>query len=137
MSSDACRIFLSAYTHTHTDYLGDNILTKAIAGRNNLAVAKEILKRQFIVGLHDRMEESFERFEMFFGWISNARTCQHDEVGRIMDKHRSIAERMPAEGSAALARLMEKNRLDMELYAFARFLFDYQGHTLFGIRPAL
>lgn len=119
-----------------SDYLEDNVLTKGIAGRNNLAVAKETLKRQFVVGLYDRMEESFERFEIFFGWnAGNARTCQHNDVGRIMDKHRDIAERMPTEGSAALAILMEKNDSDMALYEFARFLFDYQGQTLFGIPP--
>jgi len=118
-------------------YLEGNVLTKGIAGRNNLAVAKEILKRQFIVGLYDRMQESFERFETFFGWnTGNAHTCQHNEVGRILDKHQHTAEQMPAEGSVALAILMKKNGSDMALYEFARFLFDYQGLTLFGMSLA-
>ena len=65
----------------------DNILTRAIAGRNDLLIAKEILKRKFVVGLYDHTEESIRRFEWFLGWNNigdGARTCQHEEVQMMM-----------------------------------------------------
>ena len=102
----------------------------AILDHRDLLIAKEVLKRKFVVGLFQHMEESFERFEAFFGWNVGAseRTCQENKIGRVMEKHFNSGQ-IP---SAALAPLEEKNRLDMELYDFAVFLFDYQGRVLFG-----
>ena len=92
-----CFIFLTLSSISSTDYLEDNALTRAIAsnyqtpflGKNDLAIAKEILKRKFVVGLFDRMEESMERFETFFGWHVGdaARACQQSEISHMYDKH--------------------------------------------------
>ena len=44
---------------------------------------------------------------------------------------------MPRHGYSVivLPSMMEKNRLDMLLYDYAMFLYDYQGAALFGVAP--
>lgn len=112
------------------------MLTRAIAGRPNLTIAKEILQRKVLVGLYDRVEEFVERLEIFLHWnnIGNdARTCQDDKINRMLANNRNHDAKLPQEGSPTWEILMKKNGLDMALYEHAKFLFDYQGHTLFGI----
>ena len=83
------------------------------------------------------MEESIERFETFFGWHVGdaARACQQSEISQMYDKHFNHNMELPQDPTL-LASLQEKNRLDIELYEFARTLYDYQGRVLFGINGA-
>lgn len=128
---------MSLEEFANSDYLQDNVLTNAIAGRKELTIAKEILKRKVVVGLFDRIDESLQRFETFFNWNVNdsANDCQRREVDRRMEKEYNKVNM--DEDRAAYASLMAKNELDMELYEYARFLYDYQGHSLFGVSAAL
>lgn len=105
-----------------------------IIGSRDFAIAKEILKRKFVVGLFDHMEESIERFETFFGWNVgvDAHTCQESEIGHIKAKHYNNVN-LPPVDTPSFAALVEKNRIDLELYDYARFLYNYQGQVLFGI----
>ena len=48
-----------------------------------------------------------------------------------MERYYNKAE-MPTDNEAVLA-LMEKNIMDMQLYDYARYLYEYQGVALFGI----
>lgn len=119
-----------------SDIAEDNVLTRAIAGRKDLAIAKEILKRKFLVGLFDRMDASIERLQIFLHWNNigdNARVCQHGKVTQMMAQNHNHNVELPPESSPAWISLMEKNGLDMALYDYAKFLYDYQGHALFGI----
>ena len=90
-----------------------------------------------MVGLFDRMEESMERFETLFGWHVGdaARACQQSEISQMYDKHFNHNMEL-TQDPTILASLQEKNRLDIELYEFARTLYDYQGRVLFGIKGA-
>ena len=137
---------------TRTDYLEDNILTRTLAGKNyndnyvlganDLAKAKEILSRKFVIGIfesQESLEDSLERFETFFGWnlgsdsINNMHSsCRYEVVSGAMSRHYNVNAGLPANGSPAYMALEEKNMIDIELYNFARFLFDYQGRVLFG-----
>lgn len=128
----------------YTGHLENNILTRALAGKGahehlsgyDLVMAKEILKRKFVVGLFGNMKESFERFETFFGWnVSGASTCQQNEINRVMEKLHNKNIEMP-KNAAVLMALAEKNRMDIMLYDYARFLYEYQGRVLFGINKA-
>jgi len=101
-----------------------------------LAIAKEILKRKFLVGLFDRMDASIERLEIFLHWNNisdDARSCQQAKVNRMMENSINHNLDLPPEGSPVWISLMKKNGLDMALFEYAKFLYDYQGHTLFGI----
>lgn len=58
-----------------SEHLQDNFLTRTLSRNRDapltqadLNVAKEVLKRKFVVGLYDDFEESVHRFEAFFGW---------------------------------------------------------------------
>lgn len=111
-----------------------------VLGANDLAMAKEILSRKFVIGLFESLEESLRRFETFFGWnlggdsINNRHdTCRHEVVSRAMVSYYNANANLPANGSPAHVALAEKNSMDLELYDFARFLYDYQGRVLFGV----
>ena len=128
----------------------DNPLTRNLSGVKNdelvashFQVAKEILKRKFIIGLYDRIQESIERFELFFGWNLNAGTvtCQKKELEREVLAHYNKyskdlnggAGKHPGLTPAAMEIVMVKNKIDLLLYEYARFLYDYQGRALFGV----
>ena len=103
-------------------------------------MAKEILSRKFVIGLFESLEESLRRFETFFSWnlggdsINNRHdTCRHEVVSRAMVSYYNANANLPANGSPAHMALAEKNSMDLELYDFARFLYDYQGRVLFGV----
>eukprot|EP00804_Cyclotella_cryptica_P005084 CCRYP_011514-RA/>CCRYP_011514-RA protein AED:0.37 eAED:0.37 QI:289/1/1/1/0.5/0.33/3/364/610 len=131
----------------------NNPLTRNLSGvkndellKSHFQVAKEILKRKFIVGLYDHIQESIERFELFFGWNLNANslTCQNKELERETLAHYNKyskdlnggAERHPGLTTSALESILSKNKIDLMLYEYSRFLFDYQGRALFGVDAA-
>lgn len=128
----------------------DNPLTRSLSANkhatlknSDIEVAKEILKRKFIIGLYDSIQESMARFELFFGWHldSNARTCQSNELQREESAHYnryakdigSSKNVHPGLTSGALEIILSKNKLDLMLYEYSRFLFDYQGRVLFEV----
>jgi hypothetical protein len=132
------------------DLLQDNPLTRNLSGSkhgtlqvSDLEVAKEILKRKFIIGLYENIQESIERFELFFGWQldAEARTCQYDELhGEELAHYNRYAKDIGSNNeshlgltSGALEGIMSKNRMDLLLYDYSRFLFDYQGKVLFDV----
>ncbi|KAL7545954.1 hypothetical protein ACHAWF_009307 [Thalassiosira exigua] len=134
---------MSLKEFAHSDHLEDNPLTRALTGHGSqasalgmrdLALAKEALKRKFVIGLFDRLEESTSRFETFFGWSAGdgARVCQRDEINRAMSASYNRA-RLDAQDGSALLALRGTVRLDVELHEFAKFLYQYQGRVLFGI----
>ena len=109
-------------------------------GNIHLIKAKEVLKRKFIVGLYIHMEDSLQRFETFFNWNvgDQGQACQSNEVGRIEGAHYNKVDATTSNnGSSSSTRIMaalqEKVGMDMALYEFATFLYDYQGNALFGI----
>jgi hypothetical protein len=111
-----------------------------VLSANDLALAKEILSRKFVIGLFKSLEDSLRRFETFFGWnlgsdsMNNRHdACRHEVVSRAMSAYYNANANLPADGSPAHVALAKKNAMDLELYDFARFLYDYQGRVLFGV----
>lgn len=123
--------------------------------RDDLDVAKEILRRKCVIGLLEEKGESIKRFEKFFGWNAEARReslllleggemgmAEEAQAARWRDnvvKDEECADRLlhwrwenknrhpvPEEGSPAYNLLEGKNRYDIELYLYARQLFDEQ-----------
>ncbi len=58
-----------------------------VLGYEQVAVAKELLRRKFLIGLYNNLEESIARIEVFFAWTvvsppgraEGAKLC-HDEM---------------------------------------------------------
>jgi len=78
------------------------------------------------------MDESIRRFESFFDWSvgETARSCQSFEVGQVMARRHNQMQ-VPDGTDPGLRGVMEKNRLDLRLYEFVMYLYDYQGRVLF------
>jgi hypothetical protein len=114
----------------------------------DLDVAKEILRRKCVIGLLGEKGESMKRFERFFGWDVDVSSDRNDVIeqqaapeasrwknvkdeecrDRLLywgwinkNKHPTVEE-----GSTVFRLLESKNRYDIELYMYARQLFDEQ-----------
>merc|ERR1719215_2210038 len=90
--------------YIHSEYAESNWLTRfltnrrrdGVLGYEQVAVAKELLRRKFLVGLYDSFEESVMRMEKYFGWeitepeeqAQNSKTCHTNllSVTRKRDK---------------------------------------------------
>jgi len=140
-----------------TDYMVRTLVGKVDTHfhlvREDLDVAKEILRRKCLVGLLDEKSESMRRFIKFFGWNAElqrdsimltegeetAEAIQaerwHNQIVKDeecqdrllhwdwMNKHKHpVVE----EGSLEYKLLESKNRYDLELYMYARQLFEEQ-----------
>ena len=101
----------------------------------DLVLAKDILKHKFIVGLLDQKEESLQRFNMYFGWNTQPARNKLDPTERHKCIQRNLAQ-APAsnkfatvpvkEGSKEYKLLLLQNSFDMELYIYAKQLFQEQ-----------
>ena len=124
------------------------ILPPAPLAQVDLDVAKEILRRKFVVGLLEEKGESMKRFEKFFGWDAGASRHYFDATelhaapgaprwknakdeecrdrllywGWINKKKHPTVE----EGSGVYRLLETQNRYDIELFMYARQLFEEQ-----------
>ena len=108
-----------------------NLQTRMIAGeewidpkrpadRAALQRAKENLQNHFVVGLTEEFDESLRLMSERFGW----------KVGSYTKKN--VTRRKPRNDtldSETLGLLREANALDIELYQFARALFETQRRT--------
>jgi len=135
----------------------ENFIVKKIAGKKlsevaditDLVTAKEIIRRHFIVGLMNEMEESLRRFniflgldysgeqgqickEQFFGSSNNELEVSSD-VGAHKgtsagpnDNKNSNPHPKVAEGSREYNILAERNALDMILFNFITLLYAEQ-----------
>lgn len=94
-------------------------------GTEDVVLAREILRRKFLVGLLTHMEESITRFERFFGWnlLEHDADMQKCVTSSWTNKHKHPAVE---EGSEAWNALVSINRYDMELFLYANELFRQQ-----------
>ena len=117
--------------HTATTHELFNLQTSMIAGdewndserpadRVALQRAKENLKNRFVVGLTEEFDASLRLMSQRFGW--NVKSYTKKNVTRRKPRNDTL-------DAETLALLREANALDIELYQFARELFDAQRHT--------
>lgn len=88
----------------------------------DMVSAKKMLHDKFVIGLFDKMEESFVRFEKYFGWSDLIKTESMSNC---------IESNMPGEtleGSHHLFSLplIRENAYDLQLYDYAKELFEIQ-----------
>jgi len=110
----------------------------------DLNIAKEFLRTKCLVGLQSSMNDSLDRFQRYFGWelkdtvrngnVLTGEVCRQrffhpEKAGGLKmntNKHPKI---LP--GSKEYNELVEKSKLDMELYAYAVELYGEQAE-IFG-----
>jgi hypothetical protein len=103
--------------------------------KHDMLVAKEILRMKCLIGIYEDIENSLLRFQIYFGWSQNSppdqvRACR-TAVLQAGDPRHKIPEIDPS--STAYLALANVNKFDLELYAYARKLYDVQGEQIFGI----
>jgi len=95
--------------------------------KKDLATAKEMLRRKFLIGLLDDVRESFSRFNKYFSW-------KVDTLDKIMclksyvhwDWPSQQEYQVPVEGTKTWDALAEINEFDVQLYQYATRLFVEQ-----------
>ncbi|KAI2492770.1 hypothetical protein MHU86_21775 [Fragilaria crotonensis] len=94
---------------------------------DHLAMAKEVLREKCLIGLLHRKEESFLRFEKYFGWVPVSK-FQTDCRNRVLHSGWSNKHSHPEVevGSVVWELLMKENYYDIKLYHFVLALFDEQ-----------
>ncbi len=116
-----------------SNYYEGDALTKIICGYSrsdpptgdHLHLAQEILRTKFVVGLHDKLEESITLFEDYFHWedrdSQSATSCKSElkkaENQRELDMYHKVGN--VKLGSTIYKKIEERNTLDLELYWYA------------------
>ena len=103
--------------------------------RQDMMVAKEILRTKCLVGIYGDVENSLKRFQLYFGWSQKSSQDQvqacRNAVLQAGDVRYNTPELEPdSKMYNALARV---NKYDMELYEYAQALYKMQGEQIFGI----
>lgn len=105
---------------------------------DDLHRAKAILSNYTVIGLTERMGESLDRFGAYLGWDRRLqeggrwRECRA-KFGNSRHNSASHPYEPIRSNTTEWHHLMERNRLDLELYRHAVNLFRYQGEVLFGL----
>jgi hypothetical protein len=104
--------------------------------KDDLAVAKEILRRKAVVGLYENMEESIQHFNRYFSWTpiaDNTVQCQTQMIQQKMADESAV--HLDA-GSTAYALISQQNKFDLILFDYVkRVLVPYQ-HEVIAIQTA-
>jgi hypothetical protein len=109
--------------------------TEGIATEEHLDVAKEVLRKKFLVGMFEEKDESVRRFERYFksSWDDLGEGLEDKCRDSVLDSRKPTSKLK--EGGQAWNLLVWQNKLDMKLYAYAWELFASQGEELFS-KPA-
>ena len=100
---------------------------------NNLySLAKEVLKRKFLVGLLDNKRGSFARFDHYFKWKESPKYASEFGCRKQLMDEKYVPKHPVRKGSETWNLLMEQNRFDIHLYDYAKELFVQQSF-IFGL----
>ncbi len=95
-------------------------------------VAKEVLKRKFLVGLLDNKRGSFARFDHYFKWKESPKYASEFGCRKQLMDEKYTPKNPVRKGSETWNLLMEQNRFDIHLYDYAKELFVQQSF-IFGL----
>jgi hypothetical protein len=115
-----------------------NWMVRALTGKlgqhfevttEDLNIAKRVLRQKVKIGLAEYMGESLRRFGQYLGWNERERwsTCYSK-----FTTHKCNAHKHPTvhPGSPEWEAIVDKNQLDMILYAYAVELFHTHDSSL-------
>ncbi|KAL7493931.1 hypothetical protein ACHAWT_002731 [Skeletonema menzelii] len=111
------------------------ILSESMSGpidMDNLDIAKEVLKRKFLVGLLDNKRGSFARFDHYFKWKESPKYASEFGCRKQLMDEKYVPKHPVRKGSETWNLLMEQNRFDIHLYDYAKELFVQQSF-IFGL----
>lgn len=110
-----------------TRMLTNQIMTGKI-GAADLDVAKEILRRKFLIGLWaEDKTESMRRIEQYFGWKFPSPVAQNCKNDKLYFEWNNKNPHPSTENEDELILQIQKiNRYDVELYAYAKQLYREQ-----------
>lgn len=102
--------------------------------KEDMLIAKEILRTKCLVGLFEEMENSMIRFQEYFGWSQKAPL---DQVSKCRTAVLAAGDRrhdtpLLEPGTKTYTALARVNKFDLELYEYARNLYKIQGEQIFG-----
>jgi len=121
----------AASEHAEHDWVTKQLLgTWQDLTENDLEKAKYILETHVLIGLIDRMEESVDRFNRYFGWEESPDKlpCAEDMLGHKNGTgSNSHAHPKVLPDTPEWEALASINRYDIQLYDFAVALFEEQG----------
>ncbi|GFH51283.1 hypothetical protein CTEN210_07760 [Chaetoceros tenuissimus] len=111
----------------HVRYL-TNQLTKAFVDENDFKLAKEIMRRKVLVGLLSDKDESFARFSKQFKWSSSDPQVNECQTRKLQWDWslRNPHEVEALEGNRLWELISGQNKYDMQLYEYAKVLFEEQ-----------
>ena len=126
----------------------NNWMTRWLTGKNaephltqeDLSFAKELLRRKFLVMLTDEMESSVQRLLYYMDWhideerYEATRQCLASNTAKTQGQNRN-KHATPDKGSPEYEALRAINHLDMELYEYAKELFQQQWSVVFRGGP--
>jgi len=119
--------------YANSVYIENNWLTRFLLNENgklspdHLEIAKEILRRKCLIGLAEEPLESIERFTKYFHWYdeeTHNSLCQENIIEEVKRSYQDHTP--PEEGGEVWNLLMTHNQYDIDLYQYARELFDEQ-----------
>jgi len=100
----------------------------------DLLKAKEILRQKCVIGLYSKMDESISRFEKTFSWgavtenqANSGKICHDKIISNVQQRDKSMAlGTLIKRGDTEYTLLLNKNKLDMDLYLYAVKLYEAQ-----------
>eukprot|EP00581_Thalassiosira_minuscula_P014695 CAMPEP_0183718546 /NCGR_PEP_ID=MMETSP0737-20130205/11772_1 /TAXON_ID=385413 /ORGANISM="Thalassiosira miniscula, Strain CCMP1093" /LENGTH=328 /DNA_ID=CAMNT_0025948123 /DNA_START=34 /DNA_END=1020 /DNA_ORIENTATION=+ len=123
-----------------------NAIVKRLAGKSqrheatdmDLELAKETIRKRFVVGLTDEMEESISRFNTVMGISEEKRCkeCMNTYFGENEKKENSNPHPTVEQDDPGWQLLAEQNSYDLQLYEFILELFAEQ-KDLIGLYVSL
>mmetsp|Transcript_24113 Transcript_24113/g.43439 ORF Transcript_24113/g.43439 Transcript_24113/m.43439 type:complete len:220 (+) Transcript_24113:1568-2227(+) len=134
---DVAGMTLPQYVRSGGHRVENNYLTRYLSGRyggkltvHHLDVAREFLRRKFIVGLSRDMPVTANLFSHVFGWnhtvaslgLSNVDLCYNDIFDSLSTKSPPSIE----EGTEGWKLLVAQNWFDLKIYEYAEHLFQLQ-----------
>lgn len=111
------------------------ILSESMTGpinMDNLEIAKEVLRRKFIIGLLDNKRGSFARFDHYFKWKESPKYEKEFGCRKQLMDEKYVSKHSIRKDSDTWKLLLEQNRFDVHLYDFAKELFSQQSY-IFGL----
>jgi hypothetical protein len=104
----------------------------------HLKIAKEVIRRKFLVGTMSKLQESMTRFEQFFQWKfhvnpPNQEACRKRLTGDGSNSNAKNKKELPKPGEPLWELLAASNLYDIQVYDYIEELFKEQAAFVQGI----
>ena len=134
--AELANMTLSEYANSKL--MMDNWMTRYLSRKlrgnlteSDLSLAKSILEKKAVIGMIDQMDHSLQIFQNYFGLqpIPHRKSCVHRLVhNEHINKNEHHIKVLP--GSQEWKILEERNSFDLQLYKYARLIFQRQASRL-------